>query len=183
MRATSLNWQLALTPLRADVLVFVGPVLDPTVYYLSHSRLAPVQIAFWGGAGTTGLGEATMSTVDYFVAPAMILSSEAHRAYSEQLVRLPGAGSILPTEIESLPDDAGPDVLPGARKYDFGAFFLYSKYRYAAVIFDDISQLHPGMDNLLRGILRKMTLRRRTARKGIGPHDHESRIQADKPKR
>ena len=97
-----------------------------------------------------------MSTVDYFVAPAMILSSEAHRAYSEQLVRLPGAGSILPTEIESLPDDAGPDVLPGARKYDFGAFFLYSKYRYAAVIFDDISQLHPGMDNLLRGILRRV---------------------------
>eukprot|EP00946_MAST-07B_sp_MAST-7B-sp1_P000017 g17.t1 len=141
---------------RVDVLILVGPILDPTVYYLSHSRLAPVQVAFWGGAGTTGLGEASVSTVDYFVAPAMMLSSEAHRAYSEQLVRLPGAGAVLPTEIENLTDDAQPNVLHGARKYKFGAFFLYSKYRYAAVVFDDISQLHPGMDFMLRSILRRV---------------------------
>lgn len=48
--------------LKLDVLVFGDVGMDALTTGLAHSRLAPVQVAFWGHPSTTGL-----STVDYFV--------------------------------------------------------------------------------------------------------------------
>lgn len=37
--------------------------MDKTTYFLSFSRLAPIQAAWWGNADTTGI-----PTIDYFLA-------------------------------------------------------------------------------------------------------------------
>ena len=149
---------------RVDVLVFIGATSGHLANFLAHSRLAPVQVAYWSGTGTTGLGGMTAfdlfsdskeggrgnsrkarkepvpvdhhqahfdgkssplcpaGAVDYFVAPEIILETEAHRAYSEQLVRLPGAGAILPAEIEELPESAKAGSSP---QYKFKRGTLY----------------------------------------------------------
>ena len=71
---------------RVDVLVFVAPVLDSTAHYLAHTRLAPIQVGYWGGTGTSGLGQA-VGQLDYFVTSGMVHRSEGHRSYTEQMVR------------------------------------------------------------------------------------------------
>ncbi|CAN0522547.1 unnamed protein product, partial [Ectocarpus sp. 12 AP-2014] len=52
----------AIAALRLDVLVYGDVGMDAFTTGLAHGRLSPVQVAFWGHPGTTGL-----STIDYFV--------------------------------------------------------------------------------------------------------------------
>lgn len=52
----------AIAALRLDVLVYADVGMDAFTTGLAHGRLSPVQVAFWGHPGTTGL-----STMDYFV--------------------------------------------------------------------------------------------------------------------
>eukprot|EP00981_Chlorochromonas_danica_P005050 scaffold1016_cov175-Ochromonas_danica.AAC.8 len=78
-----------------DVLVFADVLGEPINHFLSHSRFAPIQLAFWGNPVTTGNGD----MVDYFIsADAMEspfrtrLHTGAHHAYAEQVVHLEGQG-------------------------------------------------------------------------------------------
>lgn len=48
--------------LKLDALVFGDVGMDALTTGLAHARLSPVQVAFWGHPGTTGL-----STVDFFI--------------------------------------------------------------------------------------------------------------------
>lgn len=54
--------QEKIAALHLDALVFSDVGMDALTTELAHSRLSPVQVAFWGHPGTTGL-----PTVDYFV--------------------------------------------------------------------------------------------------------------------
>ncbi|CAM9682428.1 unnamed protein product, partial [Ectocarpus sp. 4 AP-2014] len=104
----------AIAALRLDVLVYGDVGMDAFTTGLAHGRLSPVQVAFWGHPGTTGL-----STMDYFVTSDLFEgdlgadwgdrrrlrsddggASRAERndrqhAFSEQLVRLGGLGFIF----------------------------------------------------------------------------------------
>ncbi|CAM9457858.1 unnamed protein product, partial [Ectocarpus fasciculatus] len=52
----------AIATLQLDVLVYADVGMDAFTTGLAHGRLSPVQVAFWGHPGTTGL-----STMDYFI--------------------------------------------------------------------------------------------------------------------
>ncbi|CAN0061566.1 unnamed protein product [Scytosiphon promiscuus] len=56
------NTRETVAALELDVLVYGDVGMDALTTALAHSRLSPVQVAFWGHPGTTGL-----PTVDYFV--------------------------------------------------------------------------------------------------------------------
>ena len=70
-----------------DVLVYPELGMDPVSYFLAFSRIAPVQVAWWGHPDTTGI-----PTIDYFVSSDIeVPGAEAH--YSEQLFKLRGLGT------------------------------------------------------------------------------------------
>lgn len=48
--------------LRLDVLIFADTLSEPMSHLLSHVRLAPLQMAFWGNPVTSGSG-----TMDFFL--------------------------------------------------------------------------------------------------------------------
>ena len=61
--------------------------MDPVSYFLAFSRIAPVQVAWWGHPDTTGI-----PTIDYFVSSDIeVPGAQAH--YSEKLFKLKGLGT------------------------------------------------------------------------------------------
>ena len=71
-----------------DVLIYGDIGMEPTSFFLSFSRLAPIQALTFGHPDTSGI-----DTIDYFISHAhMDDQSTAHEQYSEQLVALPGIG-------------------------------------------------------------------------------------------
>ena len=72
---------------KLDVLVYTDIGMDPVTYFLSHSRLAPVQIVCWGHPVTTGV-----STVDRFLTCRSIEADGFETRYRERALlaeRLP----------------------------------------------------------------------------------------------
>ena len=150
---------------RIDVLVFVAPTLDDTAHYLAHTRIAPVQVGFWAGTGTSGLGgtndqQQNIGHLDYFVTSEMIHRNDVdtgHLSYTEQMVRLPHAGTMLPTSIVDLPKSArsGSPVqyLYKYRKDQSKTLHLYAKYQYLIILHDELYQLSEMFDIVLARLL------------------------------
>ena len=148
-----------------DVLVFVAPTLDDTVHYLAHTRIAPVQIGFWAGTGTSGLGgtndqQQNIGHLDYFVTSEMIHRNDVdtgHLSYTEQRVLLPHAGTMLPTSIADLPESArsGSPVqyLYKYREDQSKTLHLYAKYQYLIILHDELYQLSEKFDDILARLL------------------------------
>lgn len=87
-----------------DVLFYADVGMNPATYFLSFSRLAPVQATSWGHPDTTGL-----DTIDYFLSSELIEPPEAETYYSERLIRLPHLPCFyqpvsVPAEIPSRTD-------------------------------------------------------------------------------
>ncbi|CAM9502970.1 unnamed protein product, partial [Ectocarpus sp. 6 AP-2014] len=156
----------AIAELRLDVLVYGDVGMDAFTTGLAHGRLSPVQVAFWGHPGTTGL-----STMDYFVTsdlfegelagrnpdgvgdeataaggegdgPEAWAGAERHdrqHAFSEQLVRLDGLGFIFDDPALTFGwDSAGEDSANRPRLY---------------VCAQSLMKMHPAFDAVLAGIL------------------------------
>ncbi len=75
--------QEAVAALALDVLFYADTGDSPPAYYLSFSRLAPVQVTSWGHPDTTGV-----DTMDYFLSCDGMEGEGAEDHYSEKLVRL-----------------------------------------------------------------------------------------------
>jgi predicted O-linked N-acetylglucosamine transferase (SPINDLY family) len=93
------GWVDAVMDLRPDVLVYPEVGMDRTCIKLASLRLAPMQVAAWGHAETTG-----MPTIDCFLSADAFESAAAQDNYRERLVRLPGIGAcyaaLNPEEID-----------------------------------------------------------------------------------
>jgi predicted O-linked N-acetylglucosamine transferase (SPINDLY family) len=81
------GWVDAIRALAPDILVYPEVGMDRTCIKLAALRLAPVQVAAWGHAETTGMPE-----IDYFLSAEAFESDEAQQNYSERLVKLAGIG-------------------------------------------------------------------------------------------
>ena len=73
---------------RLDILVFTDIGMETASYFLAFSRMAPVQIVFWGHPLTSGIPD----SVDYYLLPGGSYRDgdmeSASGRYTEQLVRL-----------------------------------------------------------------------------------------------
>ena len=124
---------------RFDVLFYQDVGMDPFSYFLAFSRLAPVQCLSFGHPDTTGI-----PTMDFFLSSDLYESADAQAHYSERLFLLHDLGTLAyyyrpersePRRARShfgLPDDAHIYVCP-----------------------QNLFKIHPDMDDILAGILRR----------------------------
>jgi predicted O-linked N-acetylglucosamine transferase (SPINDLY family) len=61
--------------------------MEPTSFFISYSRLAPIQVLTFGHPDTSGV-----STIDYFLSHENMDKEDGQQYYSETLVRLKGIG-------------------------------------------------------------------------------------------
>ena len=129
--------------LRLDILFYQDIGMEPFGYFLSFARLAPVQCVSFGHPDTSGV-----PTVDYFISndlyePDTGDAGGAAAHYSEHLVTLHDLGSLAYYERP---------LLRGPRKTR-AAFGLPAAPLYLCP--QNLFKVHPDMDDLLAGILRR----------------------------
>jgi predicted O-linked N-acetylglucosamine transferase (SPINDLY family) len=120
-----------------DCLLYLDIGMDPYTYFLSFSRLAPVQAMAWGHGDTSGI-----PNIDYFISSDLIEPQEASSHYAESLIRL----SLMPTYLYR------PEV--PTQEYgraDFSLGDQGSLYIYPQTLF----KLHPSYDAILAELLRR----------------------------
>jgi predicted O-linked N-acetylglucosamine transferase (SPINDLY family) len=66
-----------------DIIVYCELGMRMRPYWLSYSRLAPVQVVTWGHSETSGV-----DTIDYFISSKYFEHEKAQNHYSEQLVQM-----------------------------------------------------------------------------------------------
>lgn len=120
-----------------DVLIYTDIGMDPMTYFLSFSRLAPVQCVTNGHPDTTGVPE-----LDYFLSSAPLEEEGAQSHYSETLVAMEGV--LVDYERPELPA-----VVPD--RAAFGLPVDATLYLCPQSLF----KFHPMMDKILAGILRE----------------------------
>lgn len=81
------QWVEVIIGQQPDVLIYPEVGMDPMTARLASLRLAPVQIATWGHAETTGL-----PTIDYYLSAEDLEPPRAQENYTERLVTLPHLG-------------------------------------------------------------------------------------------
>lgn len=125
--------------LQLDVLFYQDIGMEPFSYFLSFARLAPVQCTSFGHPDTTGV-----STIDYFVSNDRYEPAAAAGHYSERLFLLRNLGSLAYYYRPVPPSPLKPRAafnLPADRP-------LY-------LCPQNLFKVHPDMDDLIAGILRR----------------------------
>ena len=127
--------QRVIADLGLDVLCVPDFGMDPLAYFVSFSRLAPVQCTTWGHPDTSGL-----ASIDYYVSTEHWEppGSEAH--YSERLVRLPGVAS--PAYYPR------PSTTPGRALISPGGLSIFCP--------QSLFKLHPDFDTLAGRVLKEL---------------------------
>jgi protein O-GlcNAc transferase len=122
-----------------DALFYQDIGMDPFTYFLAFSRLAPVQCVSFGHPDTTGI-----PTMDYFISNDLYESEEAQADYSERLVLLHDLGTLA---YYYRPVRTG----PGKSRSHFGL----ADDAHVYVCPQNLFKIHPDMDEILAGILRR----------------------------
>ena len=120
-----------------DCLFYLDIGMDPYSYFLSFSRLAPVQAMTWGHPDTTGI-----PNIDYFISSDLIEPPEAPSHYTETLIRL----SLMPTYLYR------PEIpTQSYERADFSLGDQSSLYICPQTLF----KLHPSYDAILAELMRR----------------------------
>ena len=140
-----------------DILVFADTMSEPMTHFLAHSRISPLQFAFWGNPITSGSRQ-----VDYFISAdgmehqfrTRIKSDE--EPYIEQIVLLEGQGiwynfperpeiSLQDTELSGMVDFYSSKMI--RQNFEFGdSWFIYFCPQ-------SVFKIHPLYDFVLADIL------------------------------
>jgi protein O-GlcNAc transferase len=120
-----------------DILFYPDIGMAPYTYFLSFSRLAPIQVVSWGHPDTTGI-----HNIDYFLSSELIELEDTSNQYTEQLVLL----SLMPTFYYR--------PKPPPRAYcraDYNLPETGALYVCPQALF----KLHPDFDLIIANLLRK----------------------------
>jgi len=128
--------RLAIAARDLDVLVYADIGMDPYTYFLSFSRLAPVQCVLQGHSDTSGV-----PALDYFVSSRLIEPDRAQDLYTERLLLL-----------ETMPMHLAPEP-PLEGSLDRTALGLPSGRLYLCPM--RLQKVHPEMDALVAQILQR----------------------------
>ena len=154
--------------LQLDMLIFADTLSEPVTHFMSHCRLASVQIAFWGNPVTSGSPH-----IDYFVSADSM--EHPHRTrlrggagggdgdpYSEQVVLLDGQGiwyhaprtaheDLLASDYKGYRDSPAMQSQMGAN-YSRESFGL-SPHWFILLCPQSAFKIHPLFDRVLARIL------------------------------
>jgi len=119
---------------RQDVLFYTDIGMESFTYFLAFSRLAPLQLAGWGHADTTGL-----DTLDYYVSHAECEPPGAEAHYEEKLAAV-GPGTALAYYYRPELHSKGREELG----LPSGSLYLCPQHLF---------KIHPEQDLLFRDIL------------------------------
>lgn len=125
--------------LSLDVLYYQDIGMDPFTYFLSFSRLAPVQCVSFGHPDTTGV-----PTMDYFISSTLFEPPEASAHYSESLCELQDIGTLAYYYRPTL----------SPRQRTRGNFGLPDNVR-MYLCPQNLFKIHPDMDPLFAQILER----------------------------
>lgn len=126
-----------------DVVIVADPGVTPTLYTLLFSRMAPIQVALWGGESASALTLGLPDTVDYYVVGDASSPPNLQAELVEQGVRLGGLGYFFPRLRDLTPREVGDAV---ARHGILSTSTLY-------FVPADINSLHPAFDSVIMGVL------------------------------
>ena len=125
--------------LQLDILFYQDIGMEPFSYFLSYARLAPVQCVSFGHPDTTGV-----STVDYFISNDLYEPEDAAAHYSERLFLLRNLGSLAYYFRPHVRSPLKPRAAFGLASD--GSLYLCPQ---------NLFKIHPDMDDLIAGILRR----------------------------
>ncbi len=151
------EWISVIDTAAVDILVLLDIGMDHYQQALSALRLAPVQVTTWAHPVTSG-----MPTIDYFLSADGAEPADAVSHYSEQLVRLPRLGALLP--------------LPTPTRQPTAAIDTPTRFAFL----QNAAKLHPEHDELFARIIRDCQTSRLDLYTGSAAHiaaDLESRLR------
>lgn len=140
-----------------DILVFADTMSEPMNHFLAHSRMAPVQAAFWGNPITSGSRQ-----IDYFISadcmehPYRTRLQHRDEPYTEQVVLLEGQGIWYYT-----PEDPELSLQKAnfSGRVDFSSnVFLREEFGFESNWFlffcpQSTFKIHPLFDNVIADLL------------------------------
>ena len=141
-----------------DLLFYLDVDMEPAIWSLANTRLAPVQVTSWGNPNTTG-----MASMDYYLSAAAIEPPEADTLYTETLIRFSRLPCIYsPPPLEGIkPDRAG---------------FQLSSTELLIGIPQSLFKFHPDYDAVLERIVQRVPNSRLVLLEGSRPH-HTARLK------
>jgi protein O-GlcNAc transferase len=131
-----------------DVLVYPEIGMDPLSYFLSYSRLAPVQAVWLAHPDTTGV-----STVDYFLG-SDVEPPESKTRYSEELYRMHNFGTVFVDTFQAF--SANEHTSPRTSLLERARFIEeigLPRSAHLYIIAQPLDRLHPDFDIVLTKIL------------------------------
>ena len=147
--------QEVIARLNLDVLVFADVMGEPVNHFMAHSRLAKIQVAFWGNPITSGSRH-----TDYFVSadcmehPFRTRMKAENEPYTEQVVLLHGQGIwyYVPESPEQQLQLASYNIPLSNQTYD-RAYFNFSLEWFVFLCPQSVFKMHPLFDAVFRDIL------------------------------
>ncbi len=134
----------AINDLKLDVLFYQDIGMDPFSYFLAFSRLAPLQLTWFGHPDTTGI-----PAMDAYLSASLYETEASQTTYSERLVIMLAARNISYYRRPKLP-------ISLEKREDFGLSDAEHLYCCPQQLF----KLHPAMDSIFSDICEQDPLAR-----------------------